>query len=120
MRPSFSLLGYFILFTLICETICAPPQSRTSNITPHHAIHAGKTHPKRPDTSKHHTNHPHSKIPKANPHHKATKDDIPLPTVAECKDQLNVAKDTSLFYSGPGSYAGKAKAWIKADKSRKD
>lgn len=37
-----------------------------------------------------------------------------LPTVEECKAQLNVAKDTTLFYSGPGGYASKARKAIKA------
>ena len=37
----------------------------------------------------------------------------PLPTIDEIKQQLSVAKDTSLFYSGPGGYAGKARTWAK-------
>lgn len=37
----------------------------------------------------------------------------PLPTIQDCKDHLNVAKDTSLFYSGPGGYAGKARQKIR-------
>lgn len=37
----------------------------------------------------------------------------PLPSVDEVKKHLNLAKDTSLFYSGPGSYGRKAKAWAK-------
>ena len=40
----------------------------------------------------------------------------PLPTVDECKAQLTVAKDTSLFYSGPGGYAKKARDAIKDPK----
>ncbi|KAI0172912.1 hypothetical protein GGR52DRAFT_428207 [Hypoxylon sp. FL1284] len=32
----------------------------------------------------------------------------PVPTVEQCKEQLNVAPNTSMFYSGPGSYAAKA------------
>ncbi|KAI4859379.1 hypothetical protein F4820DRAFT_439979 [Hypoxylon rubiginosum] len=38
----------------------------------------------------------------------------PLPTVEECKAQLNVASDSTLFYSGPSGYAGKARQAIKA------
>ncbi|KAI9784926.1 MAG: hypothetical protein M1816_000562 [Peltula sp. TS41687] len=40
----------------------------------------------------------------------------PLPTLAECKQQLNVAKDNSLFYSGPGGFAKKAKKWATDNK----
>ncbi|KAI9781209.1 MAG: hypothetical protein M1816_002469 [Peltula sp. TS41687] len=41
-------------------------------------------------------------------------DHLPLPSVSECKDHLNVAKDTSLFYSGPFGYAKRAKDWAKS------
>jgi hypothetical protein len=37
----------------------------------------------------------------------------PLPTVQDCKDHLKVEKDTTLFYSGPGGYAKKARDAIK-------
>lgn len=38
----------------------------------------------------------------------------PDPNVKEIKTHLNVAKDTSFFYSGPDSYARKAKVWAKS------
>lgn len=41
----------------------------------------------------------------------------PLPTVIECKAQLKLDKDTSLFYSGPGGYVRKAKTWRSAQPS---
>lgn len=44
----------------------------------------------------------------------------PLPSIQDCKDHLNVAADTSLFYSGPGGYAGKAKQKIKDVTNLKD
>lgn len=37
----------------------------------------------------------------------------PLPSLQDCKDHLNVATDTSMFYSGPGGYAGKARQKIR-------
>ncbi|KAI0182775.1 hypothetical protein EV127DRAFT_448818 [Xylaria flabelliformis] len=37
----------------------------------------------------------------------------PLPSVQDCKDHLKVEKDTTLFYSGPGGYAKKARDAIK-------
>ncbi|XXH01603.1 hypothetical protein Hte_007963 [Hypoxylon texense] len=37
-----------------------------------------------------------------------------LPTVEECKGQLNIAPDSTLFYSGPGGYGAKARDAIKA------
>lgn len=37
----------------------------------------------------------------------------PPPSIQDCKDHLNTAQDTSLFYSGPGGYAGKARQKIK-------
>ena len=36
-----------------------------------------------------------------------------LPSVQDCKDHLNIPSDTTLFYSGPGGYAKKAKDKIK-------
>lgn len=44
---------------------------------------------------------------------KARKDPPPLPDVDEIKNHLNVAKDISLFYSGPGSYAKQARTWAR-------
>ncbi|KAI1754931.1 hypothetical protein F4782DRAFT_492057 [Xylaria castorea] len=41
----------------------------------------------------------------------------PLPSIQDCKDHLKVEKDTTLFYSGPGGYAKKARDAIK-DKHR--
>ena len=54
-------------------------------------------------------------------HHAANdihiRDTPPLPEVDEIKKHLDVAKDTSLFYSGPGSYAKKARDWAKNKKN---
>lgn len=41
----------------------------------------------------------------------------PVPSVEEIKKHLNVAKDRSLFYSGPGGYAKKARDWAKGKKN---
>lgn len=41
----------------------------------------------------------------------------PLPSIQDIKDHLNVPKDVSLFYSGPGGYAKKARDWAKKKNS---
>ena len=42
---------------------------------------------------------------------------LPLPSIQDIKDHLNVPKDVSLFYSGPGSYAKQALDWAKKNNS---
>lgn len=41
----------------------------------------------------------------------------PLPSIKDIQDHLNVPKDVSLFYSGPGGYAKKARDWAKRSNS---
>ncbi len=43
----------------------------------------------------------------------STQQTIPLPTIEEIKNNLSVPKNCALFYSGPGSYAYKARQWAK-------
>lgn len=45
------------------------------------------------------------------------RDTPPVPSVEEIKKHLSVAKDTCLFYSGPGGYGKKARDWAKGKKN---
>ena len=118
MRAITSLSIFFLLLAFFSEVLGAPI-SRTSKDDK-----TALTLPKAPIAHTKPTPAPvtRGQSPKAKHTAKVGGKDTPppLPTVDECKAQLNLAKDTSLFYAGPNGYAKKAREWIKADQSRKN
>ena len=108
-----SSLRTFFILALISEIfgspLAAPPPVNQANKG------LSGTHPStKPSSGTPNVLHTHAGSPPG-----PTATSVPkLPSVSDCKAQLKMGDDTSLFYSGPGSYAGKAKKWRNADKSR--